>query len=367
MPYVHSPPSRSSLYQSPKMRRGFLLLLLCQLSSYTLVTLGKVCSRPLVGPTIEHRDFQRVYEVGEEVFLRCRDGYTAISGQRKIVCSASGRWSSLTFTCEPKRCSNPGLLLNGKIHIDDNLFQSIINYTCNEGYILHGAITSECLHDGTWSNPLPVCEPVVCGLPKNPKYARLSYSRVVGNTTLFGDSVTYECLPPFVLFGNEVGFCRPDGSWTEPPECRLVTCPPPTAIPNGFLVFAVFREHGYTEEVRYGCSPNYVLDGSKEVECQKTGNWSIKPVCRAPCTVGIERGRIFYNNRKIWIEDFKPNRVLHSERLAVYCKNKEKDCGYAVVTQCIDGTLTIPACYDEPSAFRYTMYDSSLPSEIKRC
>ncbi|XP_061089059.1 beta-2-glycoprotein 1-like [Conger conger] len=303
---MHSPPSRSSLYQSPKMRGGFLLLLLCQLSSYTLVTPGE-----------------------------------AISGQR---------------------CSNPGPLLNGKIHIDDNLFQSIINYACNEGYILHGAITSECLHDGTWSNPLPVCEPVVCGLPKNPKYARLSYS-----SSLFGDSVTYECFPPLVLFGNEVGFCRPDGSWTEPPECRLVTCQPPSAIPNGFLIVAAIREHGYTEEVRYGCYANYVLDGPKEVECQKSGYWSSKPVCRAPCTVGIKRGRIFYNNRKIWIEDFKPNRVLHSERLAVYCKNREKDCGYPVVTQCIDGELTIPACYDEPSAFRYTMFDSSLPSEIRTC
>ena len=52
-----------------------------------------------------------------------------------------------------------------------------------------------------------------------------------------------------------------------------------------------------------------------------------------------------YNAQKKWIEDFEPNRVLHSEYVAVYCLNEEKECGYPVASQCVDGTLKIPECF----------------------
>ncbi|KAJ8264095.1 hypothetical protein GJAV_G00145100 [Gymnothorax javanicus] len=346
------------------MYQGFVLLLLCHLSSYASVTARKVCGRPPLGLNVEDANFQRVYDPGQELFLNCKPGYTPISGPRKIVCADTGTWSSSSFKCDLKSCSNPGPLINGKIHIADIVFQSIINFTCAEGYVLRGANTSECMHDGSWSHPVPQCDPVACGLPEIPKYASINYSRrFKGNTTFFGDSVTYGCSPPLVLLGNKVGFCLPNGTWSEPPECRVVTCPRPTEIPNGFISFAVIREHGYKERIRYGCDANYVLEGSMEVECGETGQWSKKPVCRAPCTVNIKRGRIFYNNKKIWIEDLKPNRVLHGDLLALYCEDKVKDCGYPVTTQCIDGTLKIPDCFEEPGAFNYKVRSSSLPSE----
>ncbi|KAJ8399660.1 hypothetical protein AAFF_G00407650 [Aldrovandia affinis] len=350
------------------MAQTFLLLLICQLSLYTLVTPMKVCGRPSVQPNVEDEEFMRVYEAGQEVILSCKRGYTPTAGSRKIICGGSGSWSRSTLQCSRKSCPFIGPLLNGEIHIADIVYQSTINYTCNHGYILHGANTSECLHDATWSNPLPFCDPVICGLPEVPKYGTITYSRKFeGKTTLYGDSVTYNCPPPLVVFGNEIGFCTASGKWTETPECRVVTCPPPTGIANGFMPFAVIREHGYKDRVRYGCDINYVLVGTAEAECLKTGNWSSKPVCRAPCTVGIDRGRIFYNGKKIWIKELKPNRILHSELLEVYCQNTEKDCGYPVATQCIDGTLKIPKCFKEPSAFTYNFQSSSLPSEIEMC
>lgn len=59
-----------------------------------------------------------------------------------------------------------------------------------------------------------------------------------------------------------------------------VSCPIPTGIPNGFITFAVMRVHGYKEKVEYGCVDHYVLDGDAEIQCQNTGNWSSKPICR---------------------------------------------------------------------------------------
>lgn len=59
-----------------------------------------------------------------------------------------------------------------------------------------------------------------------------------------------------------------------------VSCPIPTGIPNGFITFAVMRQHGYKEKVKYACNEHYILDGEAEIQCQNTGNWSSKPVCR---------------------------------------------------------------------------------------
>lgn len=52
-----------------------------------------------------------------------------------------------------------------------------------------------------------------------------------------------------------------------------------------------------------------------------------------------------YKGQRLWIKDLTPNRILHNELVSVYCENKERKCGYAVSTQCIDGNLKIPECF----------------------
>ena len=71
-----------------------------------------------------------------------------------------------------------------------------------------------------------------------------------------------------------------------------------------------------------------------------------KCLSTAPCSVNIKRGRIFYNGRKLWIADLKPNRVLHGESVLFYCKNKVQKCGYPVASTCNDGTLLLPECFE---------------------
>jgi hypothetical protein len=59
-----------------------------------------------------------------------------------------------------------------------------------------------------------------------------------------------------------------------------VSCSIPPTIDHGIITFAVMREAGYKEKVKYQCQEHYVLDGSEEIQCQNTGNWSTLPVCR---------------------------------------------------------------------------------------
>ncbi|XP_012682924.2 beta-2-glycoprotein 1 [Clupea harengus] len=350
------------------MRLRVYFLLLLEVSLHTAVSSTIKCGRPPLPSGVDGEVLQRVYEPGEDAVLSCAPGYLHAGGSRVIVCSNTGEWSTITFKCAPKSCPPPDDIAHGKAEFPDIVFTSTINYTCDEGYILNGTTTSSCMHDGKWSHPPPVCESVTCGLPPIPNYGQIIFDKTpVGNIVQFGSGGRYECNHQLVMFGDERAYCQANGRWTEPPECRPVVCPAPTEIPNGFITFAVRREHSYMERVKYGCNVNYVMDGLSEVVCEKTGQWSAKPVCRAPCTVNIKRGRIFYKAQKMWIEEFKPNRVLHLEYVAVYCLNKEKECGYPVASQCVDGTLKIPECFKEPSAARYQAWSHSLPSEIDRC
>uniref|UniRef100_A0A8C6KTX0 Beta-2-glycoprotein 1 n=1 Tax=Nothobranchius furzeri TaxID=105023 RepID=A0A8C6KTX0_NOTFU len=324
-----------------------LALLLLSLSALSTTVLpAKVCSRPPIPEGVNASALKRVFEVGEEVTLSCERGYSSsAASSSRITCTAAGEWTQSNLACSPKMCPIPRVLQPYARGRTEAPYKSVLNYTCDDGYDLQGSNESKCLHDGTWSHPPPVCKAVNCPLPKPPRDGRVVHDKpVTGTTTIYGHSWMYECNPPKAPT-YERGFCMANGTATEPPVCREVSCPIPTNIPYGYITFAVMRQHGYKEKVRYACNEHYTLEGEAEIQCQNTGNWSSKPVCRAPCTVGIKRGRIFYNAKKLWIEELKPNRVLHREPVVFYCLNKTEKCGYPVASTCNDGNLPIPECF----------------------
>ncbi|XP_043941041.1 beta-2-glycoprotein 1-like [Protopterus annectens] len=220
-------------------------------------------------------------------------------------CSENGLWSAPSIWCELRSCAFPGQLMNGQITVKDLNFQSTINFTCNSGYVLKGSPNSTCQEDETWSKPLPVCE--------------------------------------------------------------LVKCLYPDSIPNGFLGLAPRRHYHYQETLGYACYNDYTLEGPTMITCKETGEWSQKPACKANCVIPTKRGRISYQGKKIWLEDLPEQKVKHNDTFYFYCKDKEKECGMAMLTQCLDGKVTIPSCFKEPSLFTYQFRRSSLPSEIKPC
>ncbi|XP_019732129.1 beta-2-glycoprotein 1 [Hippocampus comes] len=326
------------------------------------------CVLSELGPNIEATEYRTIFRPGQELALSCKLGYTSILGPRTIVCTDDGEWTETKFKCIAKRCPNPDPLSNGDLYYEDTVYQSTINYTCHEGYTLSGPKNAKCQADGTWSTTVPECKPVSCGLAPIPKFGLISFNKKIsGNATYFGTHGTYKCLPPYVLFGNAHAECTASGNWTKTPECRVVTCPPPENIFNGYMSSNDQRRYNFMETVQYGCNGDYMLQGSFQISCQKNGDWSEKPACKAPCRIDIGRGRILYKEKKLWIGDLDPNKVFHNDIVSVYCLDKVRNCGYAVSTQCIDGNLKIPECFKEPSGIEYTFHSGSLPSEIEQC
>ncbi|XP_056136928.1 beta-2-glycoprotein 1-like [Lampris incognitus] len=350
------------------MAPKLVFVLLCQAVLYTTVTAKTVCGRPPITDGVDVTTLKRVYELGEAVTLACEAGYKpSKQAPSRITCINAGEWSHSDFSCAPNMCAIPRplqALAMGKTEVP---FKSVLNFTCDDGYVMDGANESSCLADGTWSHQPPLCRAVSCALPAPPRDGRVVHDKkAAGSTTVYGQGWTYECTPPKAP-SFERGYCQASGVATAPPVCREVSCPIPVGIPNGFITFAVKREHSYKEQVKYACNEHYTLDGDAEVRCQNTGSWSAMPTCRAPCSVSIKRGRIFYNARKIWISELKPNRVLHGEHVVFYCMNKVEKCGYPVATTCNDGVLPIPECFEEPGRMTYTLKPNSLPSEIQMC
>ncbi|XP_062976104.1 beta-2-glycoprotein 1 [Elgaria multicarinata webbii] len=328
-----------------------LILWIVVLAHTTLAV--NVCPRPPEIPFATVDIDKAEYYSGEEITYRCNTGYIPQSGSRRYTCPLSGRWPAITLTCTPRKCPFPDPLNNGDILHADISYQSVIRFSCNPGYILQGPTTSQCLADGQWSAKLPQCQPVICPPPPVSEFGALSYHRNnPGNIFVFQDVITFECLSPYALFGNETASCLSNGNWSELPECRSVQCPYPEAIENGFINFALRRTYNYAETVTYGCNPSYVLDGATVARCEKTGHWSPKPTCRAPCKMPAKKGTVLYNGEKVKVKHLQ-NGIQHAEIIWFFCKNNEQHCSYKVSTQCVDGHLSAPACFKEPGIFSF--------------
>nr|XP_056722485.1 beta-2-glycoprotein 1 [Euleptes europaea] len=315
--------------------------------TYTVLA-QRVCPRPPEIPLATFDNNKEEYHLGEEITYFCNPGYVPQTGSRRYICPLTGKWPIVTLRCIPRKCPYPGPLKNGNILGEDFSYQSVVSFSCELGHILHGTNTSQCLADGQWSRQLPECHPVICPLPPISEFGALSYRRFKpGNISVFQDVIKFECLLPLALIGNEIARCLATGNWSEIPECRKVKCSYPAEIQNGFINFALRRTYQYKEKVSYGCNPTYVMDGPAESTCEKTGNWSIKPTCRAPCKIPVKRATVVYNQQRVKVQDQLQGGIQHAEVIWFFCKNKDQHCSYTVPAQCIDGNLTAPACFKE--------------------
>ncbi|XP_034268545.1 beta-2-glycoprotein 1 [Pantherophis guttatus] len=263
-----------------------------------------------------------------------------------------------------RKCSYPGPLDNGEIHITDLNYLSVINFSCNNGFVLEGPTSSQCQVDGSWSARLPECEPVICPPPLVSEFGALSYRKIEsGDQFVFQETISFSCLLPLALFGSETATCQADGSWTALPECKSVECPPPEPMEHGFINFALRGTFHYQDTVSYGCYPPYTMDEASESRCEKTGTWSNKPTCKAPCNIPVERATVLYNGQKINVEKIKS--LQHAETIWFFCKSKTEKCSYKISTQCIDGELSVPGCFEEVS--RFMSWFKKDPADMSPC
>ncbi|XP_042183095.1 sushi, von Willebrand factor type A, EGF and pentraxin domain-containing protein 1 isoform X4 [Oncorhynchus tshawytscha] len=251
-----SPGSQTQLFCDP----GFYLvgepLLQCQNKGEWSHALPR-CERVTCGPPrpLEHGLFQGSdYHAGNTVVYQCNPGFYLL-GDAKVLCTNSGKWGG-----NPPAC----------LDVDECALGS----DCDEHASCQntdGSYTCTCIHPYTGDGKN--CTALSCGRPSVPENAVM-----MGTNFTFGSKVTFSCVTGFVPGDPFDMRCQGSLKWSRaPPACQRVTCGDPPRVDNSDVTL---KGTTYLSTVLYTCAEGYRLQGSEEVVCEASGEWSSPaPLC----------------------------------------------------------------------------------------
>ncbi|XP_040606965.1 mannan-binding lectin serine protease 1 isoform X2 [Mesocricetus auratus] len=120
-------------------------------------------------------------------------------------------------------------------------FKDQVLISCDTGYKvlkdseIMDTFQIECLKDGTWSNKIPTCKIVDCGVPEGLKHGLVTFS-TRNNLTTYKSEIRYSCQQPYYkMLHNITGVytCSAHGTWTnEVLKRSLPTCLPVCGLPK---------------------------------------------------------------------------------------------------------------------------------------
>ncbi|XP_076380505.1 sushi, von Willebrand factor type A, EGF and pentraxin domain-containing protein 1 isoform X1 [Megalopta genalis] len=185
--------------------------------------------------------------------------------------------NGLVDICQETICPLVTIPEYGYIVGNSNNYSRIVNssimFKCRHGYILEGNGESVCFPNSTWSS-VPSCKPVVCGKPPKLINMVLKEDSIETVSFIFGNMITYQCLPGYLMFGQPNARCLASGNWSKVyGTCSKLSCNKPK-LPPGVTVHG--RSYLYQDQLTYVC-PNSRKQGL--ITCKADGQWSDPPNC----------------------------------------------------------------------------------------
>uniref|UniRef100_A0A8C6GFH1 CUB and Sushi multiple domains 2 n=1 Tax=Mus spicilegus TaxID=10103 RepID=A0A8C6GFH1_MUSSI len=164
-----------------------------------------------------------------------------------------------------------------------------IHFGCNTGYRLVGHSMAICTRHPQgyhlWSEAIPLCQALSCGLPDAPKNGI-----VFGKEYTVGTKAVYSCNEGYHLqTGAEAtAECLDTGLWSNsnvPPQCVPVTCPDISSISveHGRWRLIFETQYQFQAQLMLICDPGYYYTGQRVIRCQANGRWSLgesMPTCQ---------------------------------------------------------------------------------------
>ena len=199
---------------------------------------------------------------------KCDLGYE-LKGSSRRICKATGEWSGAAPACEPTPCPAPANITHGLMFGASYTFQSIVSYSCQRGYTLEGPTERQCSANGNWTNTIPVCLPVRCPQPNT-----VNSGRIIGSVYHFQSVVDYVCDSGYILHGDQRRVCQSDGSWSgNTPVCKRTKCHGPETLQNG-IIRSNAHEYEPGETIKYACHIGFEMLGKTTRTCKSDGTWT---------------------------------------------------------------------------------------------
>ncbi|CAI8008780.1 Deleted in malignant brain tumors 1 protein, partial [Geodia barretti] len=211
------------------------------------------------------------------VSFSCDQGYT-LNGDRVIACLSTGVWNGTVPSCTaPTNCQRLALSDHVLVTSQDTSINTVVSFSCDQGYTLNGDRALACLSTGVWNGTAPSCTaPTNC--------TRLTVSDhvlVSSQDTSINTVVSFSCDQGYTLNGDRVIACLSTGVWNESaPSCTKPTCPKLTLSSH---VTSSSGNNSVHAVVMFSCEDGYTLDGDKQITCREDGTWSNSPPsCSSP-------------------------------------------------------------------------------------
>ncbi|KAF7653975.1 hypothetical protein LDENG_00076280 [Lucifuga dentata] len=155
---------------------------------------------------------------GTKVTYECTNGYEREDGSGTITC-IDGTWTESDLKCKKKDCGLPRDQPHMRFEFTEEgtLFGASVKTICDKGYYLSGAAYKQCFAGG-WSGRSK-CEVITCDKPIEVTNGRSSWESK--NDPAYGEVIQYFCNEGYILTGNDTVVCNEHGVYnSQPPECK---------------------------------------------------------------------------------------------------------------------------------------------------
>ncbi|XP_062511306.1 mucin-like protein [Corticium candelabrum] len=165
--------------------------------------------------------YERVYFHSTSIFstVAASSFFTPLSQMPSSVAFMSPTESlPMPTPCHLITCPHLKYPVNGSISTGNNTCNTTVKFTCDNCYVLVGRVNLTCQINGQWDGNPPLCTAVYCSLLMTPYHGKKS-----SNSTNCQTVVEFSCDDGFVLSGRSHLICQSNGKWDNlNPVCEDV-------------------------------------------------------------------------------------------------------------------------------------------------
>ncbi|XP_032884022.1 P-selectin-like [Amblyraja radiata] len=228
----------------------------------------------------------------------CMEGF-ALNGSERLQCQDNGQWTAQTPNCEVIICEKLVQPEQGTINCSHPIgffsYSSTCEFSCADGFLLNGSDWLRCQSTGQWSAQNPICKAIKCQDLINLEQVSMDCSNPIEEFS-YNSTCYFSCIDGFMLNGSNRLQCQANGQWTaQIPNCEAINCRMLTEPVKGVMNCShPIRDFSYRSTCDFSCSKGFILNGSDQLQCQATGQWTApSPNCKAincPALLNLDQG-----------------------------------------------------------------------------